>query len=42
MRSSASKIKLSGYDDLFQTNGVAESSGEQTQEVPLSLLDESL
>ena len=38
MRSSASKIQLSGYDDLFQTNGVAESSGEQTQEVPLSLL----
>ena len=38
MRSSASKIQLSGYDDLFQTNGVADTSGEQTQEVPLSLL----
>ena len=38
MKSSASKIQLTGFDDLFQTNGKVEASGEQTQEVPLSKL----
>ena len=38
MKSSASKIQLSGYDDLFQTNGEGEISGERVQEIPLSEL----
>ena len=38
MKSSASKIQLSGYDELFQTNGEAEISGERVQEIPLSEL----
>ena len=38
MSSSASKIQLIGFDDLFQTNGEAEVSGERVQEVPLSEL----
>ena len=36
MKSSASKIHLTGFEDLFQTGGEAEVSGEQVQEVPLS------
>ena len=38
MKSSASKIQLSGYDELFQTNGEGEISGERVQEIPLSEL----
>ena len=38
MKSSASKIQLTGFDDLFQTNGEAEASAERVQEVPLSEL----
>ena len=38
MKSSASKIQLTGFDDLFQTGGRAEANGEQVQEVPLSEL----
>ena len=38
MRSSASKIQLSGFEDLFQTNGKTEASGERVQEIPLSEL----
>ena len=38
MKSSASKIQLTGFDDLFQTNGEAEASVERVQEVPLSEL----
>ena len=37
MKSSASKIQLTGFDDLF-TNGKAEASVEQVQEVSLSEL----
>ena len=32
MKSSASKIHLTGFNDLFQTDGEAEVSGEQVQE----------
>ena len=38
MKSSASKIQLSGYNELFQTNGEVEISGERVQEIPLSEL----
>jgi len=38
MKSSASKIQLAGFDDLFQTGGKAEANGEQVQEVPLAEL----
>lgn len=38
MKSSASKIQLTGYDDLFQTNGEAISNLGQVQEIPLSEL----
>ena len=38
MKSSASKIRLTGFNDLFQPNGEAEASGERVQEIPLSKL----
>ena len=38
MKSSASKIHLTGFNDLFQTSGETEASGERKQEVPLSEL----
>ena len=38
MKSSAKKIALTGFSDLFQTGDEAETSGERLQEVPLSEL----
>ena len=38
MRNSASKIRLTGFEDLFQTGDNAESGVEQVQEIPLSEL----
>ena len=38
MKSSAGKIQLTGFDDLFHTKDEAEASGEQVQEIPLSEL----
>ena len=38
MKSSAGKIRLTGFDDLFQTTGEAQDNGEQVQYVPLSEL----
>ena len=38
MKSSASKIQLTGYDALFQTSKPAEVNGDLVQEVPLSEL----
>lgn len=38
MKSSAGKIQLTAFNDLFQTNNDAEVSGERVQEVPLSNL----
>ena len=38
MKSSASKIQLTGYDALFQTSGPAEVNDNLVQEVPLSEL----
>ena len=38
MRSSANKIQLTGFDDLFQAGGEAETSGERVQEIALSEL----
>ena len=38
MKSSASRIQLAGFDDLFQAGGTSEVSGETVQEVPLSEL----
>lgn len=34
MKSSASKIRLTGFDDLFQAKGEAEVSEKRVQEVP--------
>ncbi len=36
MKSSAGKIKLTGFDDLFQTSGESDASGDRVQEIPLS------
>ena len=36
MRSSASKIQMTGFDDLFQTEPKAEVSGERVQEILLA------
>jgi len=36
MRSSASKIQITGFDDLFQTEPKIEISGERVQEIPLA------
>ena len=33
MKSSAAKIQMTGFDDLFQTGGEAEATGERVQEV---------
>ena len=38
MKNSASKIRLTGFNDLFQTNDEAEASGERVQEISLSEL----
>lgn len=38
MRSSASKIQMTGFDDLFQTEPKAEVNGERVQEIPLAEL----
>lgn len=38
MKSSAGKIRLAGFDDLFGTGGEAEAGGERVQEIPLSEL----
>ena len=38
MKSSAGKIQLTGFDDLFHAKDEAEASGERVQEVPLSEL----
>ncbi len=38
MKSSAGKIQLSGFNDLFQPGGEAEASGERIQEIALSEL----
>ena len=38
MKSSASKIQLAGFDDLFQTAGEAEANGERVQEISLAEL----
>ncbi|MBD5161324.1 MAG: chromosome partitioning protein ParB, partial [Oscillibacter sp.] len=38
MRSSASKIQLTGFNDLFQTGGNPEADGERVQEISLSEL----
>jgi len=36
MKSSAGKIQLAGFNDLFQTGGEAEANGERVQEIPLA------
>ena len=38
MKSSASKIQLTGFDDLFQINGETEPDVERVHEVPLTEL----
>ncbi len=38
MRSSASKIQMTGFDDLFQTESKVEVNGERVQEIPLTEL----
>ena len=38
MRSSASKIQLAGFADLFQTGGESEANGERVQEISLAEL----
>ena len=38
MRSSASKIQMASFDDLFQTDSGAEANGEQVREVSLAEL----
>ena len=38
MRSSANKIQLAGFADLFQSGGEAEANGEQVQEISLAEL----
>ena len=38
MRSSAGKIQLTGFDDLFQAGGAAEADGERVQDIPLAEL----
>ncbi len=35
MKSSAGKIQLAGFDDLFQASGETETNGERVQEIPL-------
>ena len=38
MKSSAGKIRLTGFEDLFQANGETQADGERVQEIPLSEL----
>lgn len=38
MKSSASKIQLTGFNDLFQVGGDTETDAERVREVPLSEL----
>ena len=38
MKSSASKIQMTGFDDLFQTGGPVEPGPNQPQEIPLAEL----
>ena len=38
MKSSAGKIRLVGFNDLFQSSDDAQADGERVQEVPLSEL----
>ena len=38
MKSSAGKIQLAGFADLFQTGGEAEANGERVQEISLAEL----
>ena len=38
MKSSAGKIRLTGFEDLFQANGETPANGERVQEIPLSEL----
>ena len=38
MKSSASKIEVTGFDDLFQTSGPVEPGANQPQEIPLAEL----
>ena len=38
MKSSAGKIRLTGFEDLFQANGETQADGERVQEMPLSEL----
>lgn len=38
MRSSASKIQMTGFDDLFQTEPKAEADCERVREIPLTEL----
>ena len=38
MKSSANKIQMTSFQDLFQAGGEVEANGERVQEVPLSEL----
>lgn len=38
MRSSAKKIQMTDFDDLFQSSSTIKANGEQVQEVPLTEL----
>ena len=38
MRSSAGKIQMTGFNDLFQAGGAAVVDGERVQDVPLAEL----
>ena len=38
MRSSAGKIQMTGFNDLFQAGGAAEADGERVQDIPLDEL----
>ncbi len=38
MKTSAAKIQLAGFNDLFQTSDEAEANGERVQEIPLGLV----
>lgn len=38
MKSSAAKIQMTGFQDLFQVNGEAEANGERVQEISLAEL----
>ena len=38
MKSSARKIQLAGFNDLFQTRNETEANGERVQDVSLTVL----